>query len=479
MLFTDPGFLVVFLPTLFALYFLGVSLSGEPGGPIRFGWPNVVLLAGGVAFYGAVGGTASWVIVAATVLTCVAGFGMARARRIPAEAFLTVGIWGNVMLLVVTKYALPLPLGGQPVALPRLIAPFGLLFFACHAISYLVDVYRREAAPPASPVGAAVYLLFFPLAIAGPIVRYRAISPQLANRRVGMAAFAFGVRRFTIGLVKVRLIAQTVGAVADVAFALPARDLSAASAWLGVACFTVQVYFDLSGYADMAIGLGRMLGFRLPENFKWPYGADTLTEFWRRWNMSLFAWFRAYLALPLEDSRRGRTGTRNLLTLFLLVGLWHGPGWGALAWGCYHGALLILERGGLATMVGRLPAAVRHAYLLLIVMVGWVFLRAETMTGALLVLRAMVGLNAQLIETAPLSMTPGVWMALGVGALGSVPLLPSLSRWTVTLDAMTTSALMLVSAAVVFTWRSLVGMIKALTGQGRTSDGPAGPPRPT
>ena len=468
MLFTDSGFLLYFLPILFAFYFLSVSLSARaPDGSTGFGWPNLVLLTAGVVFYGTLGGAVPPVILVATALTVAAGLGVVGSVRLPAEAFLTVGIWGNVMLLVVAKYALPLPLDVPSVALPRLVAPFGVLFFACHAVSYLVDVYRRDAEAPPTLVGPAIYLLFFPLAIAGPIVRYRDISPQFASRRVGMAAFAFGVRRFTIGLVKVVLIGQVVGAVADLVFALPARELGAAAAWTGVVCFTVQVYFDLSGYADMAIGLGRMLGFRLPENFKWPYAAETLTEFWRRWNVSLLAWIQAYLALPLDDPREGWTGARRLLTLFLLVGLWHGPGWGAVVWGLSHGTLLLLERRGLATAVGRMPAVLRHAYLLPLVSVGWVFLRADTLADALFVLRAMAGLNGAVIEAAVLPMTTGVWTALAAGALGAVPLLPSLGRWTVTLDAVTTSALMLTSAALVFIWRSVTGVIRAVLRLGR------------
>ena len=492
-MFTDLGFILRFLPILFALYFLSVSFASRVGrGRRNFGGANMVLLAGSIVFYADAAGTFTWLIITAVVLNYGTAHAIARALRLNAgqpdapvaattrprgpagpvpEALLTFGVWGNVMLLGVSKYALPPPLLERFFAVPQLLVPLGLSFFMCHAISYLVDVYRRDAVLHKNPVQTALYLLFFPLLIAGPIVRYRDMSAQLVHRQVGMAAFAYGVRRFAIGLGKVWLISNTLAVAASAIFAQPAGDLSAASAWLGVACFSLQIYFDLSGYADMAIGLGRMFGFRISENFRWPYGADTLLEFWRRWNISLVGWFRAYVALPLDGNRDGRPPVFwRLLTLFVLVGLWHGPGWSVLVWGLYHGTVVVLERAGLAATVARLPALLRHAYLLLVVMVGWVFFRTETVREALLFLQAMAGLNAPAAAPA-LPVTPVLWLALAAGVVGSVPL-PGLSRWTVTLDSMTTSALMIVSTSVVFTWRSAARVFNLLTGRGRGGGAP-------
>ena len=298
MLFTDPTFLFVFLPVLLALYFLAAAWTTRsmPRGQGNASGANWMLLVGCLFFYADGGGTFTWLIVAATVFNYATARAIdrdleRRKRDRPApisarpEVLLAVAVTGNVMLLGIFKTANPLtdnmsPLltavGARPLAVPALLAPLGLSFFACHAISYLVDVYRRDAVPQRNPVQAALYLLFFPLLIAGPIVRYGEMSAQLVERQVGMAAFAYGVRRFVIGLGKVFLIANTLAVPADAIFGMPASALGAGHAWLGVACFTLQIYFDLSGYADMAIGLGRMVGFRLPENFKRPYAADTL-----------------------------------------------------------------------------------------------------------------------------------------------------------------------------------------------------------
>ena len=213
---------------------------------------------------------------------------------------------------------------------------------------------------------AALYLLLFPQLIAGPIIRYREIADQLARRVVSMDDFAVGVRRFVVGLGKKMLIANIVAVPADRIFALPAAELSPAHAWLGIVCYTLQIYFDFSGYSDMAIGLGRMFGFRFPENFRWPYVADTVQEFWRRWHMTLSAWFRDYVYVPLGGNRQSRSRTYvNLVTVFFLCGLWHGASWTFVVWGLFHGAFLVLERLGLArvrrtaagTAAPRLPAA--------------------------------------------------------------------------------------------------------------------------
>src|SRR4051812_8670704 len=264
----------------------------------------------------------------------------------------------------------------EPVAVPRVLLPIGISFFTFHAISYVIDVSRRDATAQKSPVHAALYLLLFPQLIAGPIIRYRDIADQLARRVVSIDDFAYGVRRFVIGLGKKVLIANVVAGPADKIFAMPAHELSTAHAWLGIVCYTLQIYFDFSGYSDMAIGLGRMFGFRFPENFRWPYIADTVQEFWRRWHISLSTWFRDYLYVPLGGNRvPTATMYRNLVLVFFLCGLWHGASWNFVIWGLFHGTFLVVERLGLAAAVRRLWAPLRHAYLLLVVMVGWVFFR--------------------------------------------------------------------------------------------------------
>ncbi len=233
----------------------------------------------------------------------------------------------------------------HPIVVPRVLLPIGISFFTFHAISYVVDVYRRDATAQKSPVHAALYLLLFPQLIAGPIIRYRDLADQLARRIVTLDDFAYGVRRFIIGLAKKVLVANIVAGPADKMFALPFDQLSAAHAWLGISCYTLQIYFDFSGYSDMAIGLGRMFGFRFPENFRWPYIADSVQDFWRRWHISLSTWFRDYLYVPLGGNRLSPARTYgNLVAVFFLCGLWHGASWNFVIWGLFHGTFLVIER---------------------------------------------------------------------------------------------------------------------------------------
>src|SRR4051812_27327184 len=292
--------------------------------------------------------------IAFNYLTAIA---VDRARdRSPAAAkqWVAFAVTANLVVLGVFKYAnffadnvntLVLALGAQPVVVPRVLLPIGISFFTFHAISYVIDVYRRDATAQKSPVHAALYLLLFPQLIAGPIIRYRDIADQLAHRTVGLDDFGYGVRRFVIGLAKKMLIANVVAGPADRMFSMPVAELSPGHAWLGIVCYTIQIYFDFSGYSDMAIGLGRMFGFHFPENFRWPYVATSVQGFWRRWHLSLSTWFRDYLYIPLGGNRVSTARQyRNLVTVFFLCGLWHGASWNFVIWGLWHGSFLVVER---------------------------------------------------------------------------------------------------------------------------------------
>jgi alginate O-acetyltransferase complex protein AlgI len=378
-----------------------------------------------------------------------------------AKTWLTIAIAVNLAVLALFKYAnffadnLNLVLdaaGVQSFLVPEVLLPIGISFYTFHAISYVVDVYRGHATAQKSPVHAALYLLLFPQLIAGPIIRYREIADQLARRFVNLDDFAAGVRRFIVGLGKKVLVANNVAVAADGIFALAPAELTTALAWTGIVCYTLQIYFDFSGYSDMAIGLGRMFGFRFPENFRWPYVADTVQDFWRRWHISLSAWFRDYLYVPLGGNRvsRGRMYC-NLVLVFFLCGLWHGASWSFVVWGLYHGFFLVAERIGLAAVVGRLPTPVRHAYLLVVVMVGWVFFRADTLQHAVVYLGAMAGKTAPGITPFDVAwfVTPAVSLAIAGGIIGSAPVVPALMRaadrsrgWLA--DAAATAALLLV-----------------------------------
>jgi alginate O-acetyltransferase complex protein AlgI len=434
-LFTEPTFLFLFLPVLLALYFATFSRTHGAYG-------NWLLLVASVIFYASGGGSFTWLMLGSITFNYWMAIAVDRARLISegrARTLLTIAVTANLIVLGVFKYAnffadnvsaVLVTFGGGGFTLPHVLLPIGISFYTFHAISYVIDVYRRDASAQKSPVHAALYLLLFPQLIAGPIIRYREIADQLAERVVTLDDFADGVRRFIIGLGKKLLIANIVAAPADRIFGLPSAQISAPLAWLGIVCYTLQIYFDFSGYSDMAIGLGRMFGFRFPENFRWPYVADTVQGFWRRWHISLSNWFRDYLYVPLGGNRVSPARMyANLVTVFFLCGLWHGASWNFVIWGLFHGSFLVAERLGLAGLVKQLPAPVRHAYLLLIVMIGWVFFRADTLPSALTFLQAMFGFHTAVPSPFTLGyfLTSELWLALLAGVIGSTPIVSYLA----------------------------------------------------
>jgi len=440
-LFTEPIFLFFFLPVLLALY-LAPDAAGRRAGCRTDTYRSVLLLAASVIFYASGGGWFTWVLLASIAfnygmaIAVDAGHASGAARRRLAVA---VGV--NLLVLGVFKYAdfatanlnAVLAAGGaRSVPLPHVLLPIGISFFTFQAVSYVVDVYRHDVAVQRNPLHAAVYLLLFPQLIAGPIVRYRDLADQLQRRSVSFDDFAAGAHRFTIGLAKKLLVANVLAAPADRIFAMPPTQWSAALTWLGLVCYTLQIYFDFSGYSDMAIGLGRLFGFHFLENFRWPYAARSVQDFWRRWHISLSTWFRDYVYVPLGGNRTGPARVYlNLVVVFTLCGLWHGASWNFVVWGLFHGVFLAAERVGFARAIGRLWTPARHAYTLAVVMVGWVFFRADTLQTALLFLRAMAGLGAAdpVPYTAGWFLTPHVIMTIGAGAILSAPVAPWLSAW--------------------------------------------------
>ena len=437
MLFTEPSFLFLFLPVLLALYFL----KRRPGE-----YANVLLVGASVLFYARGGGAFTWLMLASIAFNYGMAIAVAAGLKGPpynharSRRWLAVAVAVNLAVLGVFKYAnffadnvnaLLAGLGTAPFAVPEVLLPIGISFYTFHAISYVVDVYRGHASAQKSPIHAALYMLLFPQLIAGPIIRYREIADQLARRVVGLDDFAAGVRRFIVGLGKKVLIANNVATAADGIFALGPAELTPALAWVGIVCYTLQIYFDFSGYSDMAIGLGRMFGFRFPENFRWPYIADTVQEFWRRWHISLSSWFRDYLYVPLGGNRVSpRRMYGNLVLVIFLCCLWHGASWSFVVWGLYHGSFLVVERLGLAALVKRLPTPLRHAYLLVVVMVGWVFFRADTLQQAVTYLGAMAGMRAPGLQPFDVAwfLRPEVSLAMVAGLVGSAPVVPALVR---------------------------------------------------
>ncbi len=309
-------------------------------------------------------------------------------------------------------------------------------FITFHALSYLVDIYRGKASGQKNPVQLGLYLAFFPKVLSGPIEQYAQAAPQLQQRRTTLADFSYGIERFILGLAKKLLLANTLAEIADPIFQAPAADLSVGFAWLGCLSYTLQIYFDFSGYTDMAIGLGCMFGFRLPENFHYPYFAQSVQEFWQRWHMTLSQWFREYLYIPLGGNRHGSLRTYcNLCTVFLLCGLWHGAGWNFIVWGLLHGVLLVLERWRLAALLSRAPKIVRHSYLILAIMVSWIFFREDSLVEAGHFLAAMLGFSNQ-PQISPwifLKLDRQFAVVIVLSCMLALPLLPAmtnaLGRW--------------------------------------------------
>ncbi len=415
MVFASPTFLFLFLPLFLCGYYLL---------PQRFraAW----ILAASWLFYG-------WWRVDFLLLLIIsslgAGFVGRRIARAPdarrKRIWMAAGVTLSLLVLGYFKYfnfavdalmRLSLAAGIPSTGLGRaweVILPVGISFFTFQIISYLIDVYRGTAEEARGIVDVAAYVSLFPQLVAGPIVRYSEVAEQLRSRTHSWNGFREGAGRFALGLVRKVLIADAVAPIVDAVFGAESPGLI--GAWLGLAAYTIQIYFDFSAYSDMAIGLGSMIGFRFPENFRQPYRSASITEFWRRWHITLSNWLRDYLYIPLGGSRRGLARTIvNLLTVMLLGGLWHGAAWTFVVWGAWHGAWLVVERligvratesevtsaygtsaaperfGAPRRAVAGAPA-IRRVYTLVVVMIGWVFFRAQDFDTALTMMRSMVG----------------------------------------------------------------------------------------
>jgi alginate O-acetyltransferase complex protein AlgI len=392
MVFSTHVFLFLFLPLFLALYYLL---------PFRFRSP--LILAASYLFY------AWWrldfllLLVGVTLLSFFAGGAVARAPPGGgARAALVFGVAGNLVALAYFKYfnfgvdslnALLEALGARPLTLWEVVLPIGLSFYIFQAISYVVDVYRKDAPPARSFWDLSAFIALFPQLIAGPVLRYKDLADQFAARTHTLDKFSEGALRFMVGFCKKVLIADAVAPLADRVFALSAP--SAPEAWLGALAYSAQLYFDFSGYSDMAIGLGLMMGFRFRENFNHPYISRSITEFWTRWHISLSSWLRDYLYIPLGGNRLGARRTYvNLALVMLLGGLWHGAAWTFVVWGAWHGGWLALERflGG-KTLWAPLPAPLAVLKTMLIVVLGWVTFRAVDFESAWALYRGLFGAN--------------------------------------------------------------------------------------
>ena len=373
---TNFSFLLLFLPCALLLAFLTRR-------DLR--WQNAGLLLLSLGFYACSGLRGLFLVLA------ISGMVYA-AARLPAHGWQTAGIVVCLLLLCYFKDTDFLTenwnrLTGQNVTVPAPAAPLGISFFTFLAISYLADV-RREGLPAERSFGRLLlYFTFFPKTAQGPLMRYGAFAPQLDCRAPDLSG---GIERLILGLGKKVLLAEAMGTVSAQVFRLSAVALTPGKMWLGAVCYALQIYFDFSGYSDMAIGLGRMFGFALPENFNFPYLADSVTDFWRRWHITLSQWFRDYVYIPLGGNRKGKARQiLNLCIVWLLTGLWHGSAWNFVVWGAWYAALLIFEKLFLGRWLEQAPRLLRRVYALLAILIGWVIFNSPSLGAAGKYLRAM------------------------------------------------------------------------------------------
>lgn len=416
MVFSSMVFMCVFLPAVFVLHCILPGIRAK----------NALLLLASVLFYAY--GEPVYIILLfiSTLLNYFCACGIDRFQN-HRKGILVLAVICNLGILIVFKYTdfilgMVNSVTGLHLPLPQIRMPIGISFFTFQAMSYVIDVYRETTRAQKNYAKVLLYISFFPQLIAGPIVKYHDVAAEIDQRTVTLDGIALGIRRFSAGLCKKVLLANTLGLVADNLFGASAGSINGAGAWLGAISYMLQIYFDFSGYSDMAIGLGWMFGFHFKENFNYPYISGTIREFWRRWHMSLSGWFLEYLYIPLGGNRKGKFRTVvNKMIVFLCTGIWHGAAVNFLFWGVYHGFFLMLEE--YIPWIGKKGSAVKsffqHVYALLVVCIGFVFFRAETMAQGCFWVRKMFtgfGWNAGAMSFALQQMTP-VFLVTLAGAL--------------------------------------------------------------
>ena len=389
MLFTSNVFVQYFLPLLLVLYFIPkLGIKGK----------NLILLVFSMIFYAFGGVRHFFLLLISVLINYVGGLGVGLCRsKTNRRIFLWISVIVNLAMIGVFKYAgfatSILKDLGILTGIVEIALPIGISFFTFQGLSYVIDVYRGDTPAQKNPLNVALYVSLFPQLVAGPIVRYTDVEKEIFYREHSVSAVSDGLVRFMLGFGKKMLIANAMGQVADEVFALINSELlTTPLAWVGAIAYTMQIYFDFSAYSDMAIGLGKIFGFHFNENFNYPYIASSVTDFWRRWHISLSTWFRDYVYIPLGGNRCSvARHIFNLAVVWLLTGLWHGASWSFIAWGAYYGLLLILEKFVLHKLLPKIPKWIRHILTLLIVVVGWVFFRAATLDDGVEYISVMLG----------------------------------------------------------------------------------------
>lgn len=396
MVFSSFVFLLFFLPIVLLLYYISPKA-------LR----NFVLLIASLIFYAWGEPVYVLIMLFSTVFDYTNGRLIEsfkkRGKNKAAKAVLVIDMCGNLGILGFFKYADFFienvnSLTGAGISLLEIALPIGISFYTFQTMSYTIDVYRGQVAAQKNILTFATYVTLFPQLIAGPIVQYKTVEQDLMKSKVTLEDFSEGAYRFSRGLAKKVLLANQIGNLWETIAAM--QSLTTASAWLGAIAYSFQIYFDFSGYSDMAIGLGRMFGFHFLENFQFPYMSKSITEFWRRWHISLGSWFREYVYIPLGGNRRGLPRQIvNLLIVWMLTGLWHGASWNFVLWGIYYGVLLIIEKLFLLKLLNRLPGLVGHIYSLFLVVLGWTIFAKTDFTQLLSYLKAMFGVGVGLVNS--------------------------------------------------------------------------------
>lgn len=428
MVFSSTLFLFIFLPSVLLVYFLI---------PYRFLFvKNMVLLAASLFFY-------SWgeprIVLLMMLSVCVNFILSVVLEKVRSQIgrciCLILSVLYNLGILFVFKYTNFFfdnisHFFKVEIGLYRFVLPIGISFYTFQILSYVVDVYRKKVKAEKNILYLALYVSFFPQLIAGPIVRYVDIAKNIVSRKFNPEQTASGLRRFVMGFAKKVLIANSVAVVADKAFS-STSELSCAMAWIGLICYALQIYYDFSAYSDMAIGMGRIFGFEFLENFNYPYISASVKEFWRRWHMSLSTWFRDYLYIPLGGNKKGLIRTYiNLVIVFAATGLWHGAAWTFVIWGFYHGVFLVLERAFLGKLLENVPRFFGVMYSLLVVLMGWVLFRSNSLSEALLYMAKLFSFDTGGWSTVIYAVDKSTWVFILSGIFFCAPVIPYVTKLT-------------------------------------------------
>lgn len=421
-------FMCVFLPVVFLLHCILPGIKAK----------NALLLLASVLFYAY--GEPVYIILLfiSTLLNYFCAYFIEKCERVK-KGILILAVICNLGILIVFKYTDFIlgsinALTGTSIPLPQIRMPIGISFFTFQAMSYVIDVYRGTTKAQKNYAKVLLYIAFFPQLIAGPIVKYHDVAWEIDNRTQSLEEISLGIRRFAAGLCKKVLISNTMGLVADQLFGTSAGNINAVGAWLGAISYMLQIYFDFSGYSDMAIGLGWMFGFHFKENFNYPYISGSIREFWRRWHISLSGWFLEYLYIPLGGNRKGKFRTVvNKMIVFLCTGIWHGAAINFLFWGIYHGCFLMLEEyvPWISRKGSKLKTVFQHIYALLVVCIGFVFFRADTMSqGVFWVKKMFTGFswNVAAMSFALQQMTPVFLVTLAGALIASCPVIKTVNN---------------------------------------------------